>query len=311
MARGASRRPYADVIASLEPWELGPSDPGYPKALLELGGEPPRLRGYGDPGVLSGDCISVIGARRATPYGKTCARMAGRIAAECGVTVVSGGAIGCDQIAGTAAVDSGGKTVVIPGCGADVVYPASSNDLFVRAATGSGCVVSIETWGCPPLRHTFVRRNRIIAALSKSLVVCEAGKPSGTFGTATQAAELGRSVYAVPGSIFSQNSAGTNWLIENGASIVCDEESLEALIALDYNRLRMVSERSRSTQGPLLDALVASPMTSDEVAALLGLSIPEALCVLAEHEAAGLVARLVDGRFTAAQKALLGQNGAR
>ncbi len=308
MPRKTGAMKYADVIATLERWELRPKDEGYPKSILELGGEAPVLRGYGDMSVLSGDCLSVIGARRATPYGKTCAKIAGRLAAECGITVVSGGAIGCDQIAGRAAVDAGGKTVVIPGCGADIVYPASSNELFVRAATGSGCVVSIETWGCPPLRHTFVRRNRIIAALSKSLVVCEASKPSGTFSTATQAAELGRNVYAIPGSIFSQNSSGTNWLIENGASIVCDEESLEALISLDYNRLRMVSERSRQSQGPLLDALVASPMSCEEVANLLGVTIPEALCTLAEYETAGLVARIIDGRFTAAQKGLLGQN---
>lgn len=311
MARGRRGPTYAEVIAGLERWELAPEDSGYPKGVLELDGQAPVLRGYGDPSVLVGDCISVIGARRATPYGKTCAKMAGRLAAECGVTVVSGGAVGCDQIAGRAAVEAGGKTVVIPGCGADVVYPASSDGLFVSAVTGAGCVISIETWGCPPLRHTFVRRNRIIAALSKSLVVCEAGKPSGTFGTATQAAELGRNVYAVPGSIFSQNSSGTNWLIENGASIVCDEDSLESLIALDYDRLRLVSERSRQSRGPLLDALVASPMTCDEVAGLLGLSTPETLCVLAENEAAGLVSRMLDGRFTASQKALLGQNGGR
>ncbi len=302
---------YAEVIAGLVRWELTPEDSGYPKGVLELDGQAPVLRGYGDPSVLVGDCISVIGARRATPYGKTCAKMAGRLAAECGVAVVSGGAVGCDQIAGRAAVEAGGKTVVIPGCGADVVYPASSDSLFVSAVTGAGCVISIETWGCPPLRHTFVRRNRIIAALSKSLVVCEAGKPSGTFSTATQAAELGRNVYAVPGSIFSQNSSGTNWLIENGASIVCDEDSLESLIALDYDRLRLVSERSKQSRGPLLDALVASPMTCDEVAELLGLSTPETLCVLAENEAAGLVSRMLDGRFTASQKALLGQNGDR
>ncbi len=308
---GCRGRSYAQVIKSLVPWELRKGDELYPKGVLELSGEPPVLRGYGDPRVLRGDCISVIGARRATPYGKTCAKISGRIAAECDITLISGGAVGCDQIAGTAAVNAGGKTVVVPGCGADVVYPASSEELFIRAVTGSGCVVSIERWGCPPLRHTFVRRNRIIAALSKSLVVCEAGKPSGTFSTATQAAELGRNVYAIPGSIFSQNSSGTNWLIENGASIVCDEESLSSLIAYDYGRLRMESKASRASRGTLLDALVASPMTSEEIAALLKLDIPRTLGVLAEQEALGQVTRLMDGRFAPTERALLGQNGSR
>ncbi len=309
MARPRVR--YLDVIAKMRPFEIRAGDEGYPPALLELDGEPFVIRGYGDPSVLLGDCVSVIGARRATPYGKACAKMAGRVAAECGITVVSGGAVGCDQIAGTAALDAGGKTVVIPGCGADVVYPASSESLFVRAVQGGGCVISIEPWATPPLRFTFVRRNSAIAALSKSLIVCEAGRPSGTFGTATKAAELGRRVYAVPGSIFSANSRGTNWLIEDGAAIVSDEESLESLIALDYGRLRMESERSRESRGKLLDALVASPMAVEEIAELLATTVPSALATLAEQEALGNVARLMDGRFAADERALLGQNGGR
>ena len=223
------------------------------------------LHGYGDPSVLSGECISIVGARKATPYGRTCAKMAGRAAAECGITVVSGGAIGCDQCAGTAALDAGGRTVVIPGCGADCVYPSSSDKLFARAVRGGGCVVSLEHWGAPPARYTFVRRNKAIAALSTVLVVCEAARPSGTFHTATTAAELGRRVYAVPGSIFSANSRGTNWLIESGASIVTDEESLEGLISLDYGRLRTQVESHDLPRGALLDALVASPMRADEI----------------------------------------------
>lgn len=300
---------YVRLIEGMERWELNRTDAGYPKALLDLEGDAPVLRGYGDPSVLIGDCISVIGARRANPYGITCARMAGRVSAECGIAVVSGGAVGCDQAAGTAALDAGGKTIVIPGCGADMVYPASSNELFCRAVRGGGCVVSIERWGTRPARYTFVRRNRIIAALSESLIVCEAGKPSGTFSTATAAAELGRRVYAIPGSIFSANSQGTNWLIENGASIVTDESALESLISLDYGRLRLCGEARESSRGELLDALVASPMTVDEIASFLRLELSQTLVLLAEQEALGLVCRLPDARFAPTQQALLGQNG--
>lgn len=306
VARGAGS--YASTVAGLERWELCRGDPGYPPALLDLEGETPVLRGYGDPTVLLEDCVSVIGARRANPYGITCARMAGRVAAECGVVVVSGGAVGCDQTAGTAALDAGGKTVVIPGCGADVVYPASSEDLYCRAVREGGCVLSIERWGTRPARYTFVRRNRVIAAFSASLIVCEAGRPSGTFSTATTAAELGRRVYAVPGSIFSANSQGTNWLIENGASIVTDEAALESLIALDYGRLRLASDVRSESRGELLDALVASPMTVDEIARFLRVELPQALVLLAEQEALGLVCRLPDARFAPTQQALLGQN---
>lgn len=146
----AAHSEYRSIIEGLQRWEIAPNDPSYPPALLDLGHEAPVLHGYGDPSVLSGECISIVGARKATPYGRTCAKMAGRAAAECGITVVSGGAIGCDQCAGTAALDAGGKTVVIPGCGADCVYPSSSDELFARAVRGGGCVVSLEHWGAPP-----------------------------------------------------------------------------------------------------------------------------------------------------------------
>lgn len=169
-------------------------------------------------------------------------------------------------------------------------------------------MVSVEHWGCPPTRWTFLKRNRAIAALSWSLIVCEAGRPSGTFGTATQAADLGRRVYAIPGSIFSANSSGTNWLIESGAAIVVDEESLEALIALDYGRLRMSGEPKPKERGALLDALVANPMLPDEISRLIDLDLPSTLALLAEHEAMGLVTRLMDGRFAPTEDSYLGQN---
>lgn len=304
---GAPSR-YLSVIEEMARWELAPGDAGYPEPLLDLGDEAPVLHGYGDPSALLGECISIIGARKASPYGKTCAKMAGRAAAECGITVVSGGAVGCDQCAGTSALDAGGKTVVIPGCGADRVYPSSSDELFARAVSHGGCVVSLEHWGASPARYTFVRRNNVIAALSSVLVVCEAGRPSGTFHTATKAAELGRKVYAVPGSIFSANSRGTNWLIESGASAVIDEESLEGLIALDYGRLRSQVESHDLPRGKLLDALVASPMRADEISVFLGLGLPQTLAVLAEQEVLGLVCRLPDARFAPTEAALVGHN---
>lgn len=301
-----ARESYADAAARAERWELAPGDAGYPEPLLDLEDRAPVLRGIGDKDALSGDCISIVGARLATPYGIACARMAGRVAAECGVTVVSGGARGCDHEAGAAAVGSGGRTVVIPGCGADVVYPRSSEGLFADAVSGHGCVVSLERWGAPPRKYAFVRRNEVIAALSASLVVCEAGRPSGTFGTATRAAELGRRVYAVPGSIFSPTSRGTNWLIESGAAVVCDEQSLEGLVALDYGRLRFSpSGCGKTPKGSLASALAASPMTPDEVAALMGTDLPRALAELSAQELAGLVVRLGDGRYMASAEALL------
>lgn len=299
---------YARVLRSAPRFELAPEDSGYPRRLADLGSKAPVIYGVGSPETLGQDCLSVIGARKATPYGLACAGMAGRIAAECGVCVVSGGAVGCDSRAARAALDAGGTTVVIPGCGADLVYPKTSDELFADAVVRGGCVLSMERWGTKPARYTFVRRNSLIAALSQSLVVCEAGRPSGTFSTAMVACDLGRRVYAVPGSIFSPTSRGTNWLIEAGAAPVCDEASLEGLVALDYGRLRMSDARMRGSRGKLMDALVASPLDVTQVAGLLACTVPEAMGTLAELEAAGAVCRLIDGRFTASETELVGHN---
>ena len=114
-------------------WELELGGEGYPQSLVELQNPPEVLRGIGDREVLSGPCLAVIGARRATPYGIAAAELAGRVAAECGVTVVSGGAMGCDYAAGMAAAAAGGRTIVVAGTGADVPYPASSTPVFQAA----------------------------------------------------------------------------------------------------------------------------------------------------------------------------------
>lgn len=287
-------------------WELSAGEAGYPPPLMDLG-KPPTLYGLGDPGALLGECMSVIGARRATPYGLACAEMAGRVGAECGLVVVSGGAIGCDHAAARAALDAGGETVVVAGCGADRVYPASSADVFGEAAAGRGCVVSLERWGAPPTRYTFPRRNAVIAALSACLFVTEAGARSGTMSTAETARELGRPIFAVPGAIFSPQSAGTNRLIADGAQMVCDERDLELAISLSYNRARLVGDSERPDLGDVVSALVACPLRPQELAERTNRGVVELMRILADYESAGLVERLPDGRFAASRKALLGK----
>lgn len=297
---------YASVTRSRDRWELRSGDEGYPPCLDELPGELGVLYGIGSPSALGGPCISIVGSRRATPYGLACARMAGRVAAECGITVVSGGAMGCDHEASKAALDAGGRTVIVAGTGADVVYPRSSDDIFADAVRRGGCVISLERWGSAPRKYAFPKRNRVIAALSRSLLVCEAGVPSGTFSTAGCASELGRGVYAIPGSIFSPLSRGANWLLESGASIIPDEQALEMRISLDYNRLRLVSEGGgEESLDSLLEALVACPMRPDEVARAFSMDLSQALMTLASHEAAGMVRQLPDGRFAPTEEVLL------
>lgn len=287
-----------------ERWVLHPSDEEWPRQLDELHGAPKRLFGMGDKSSLKGPFISIIGARRASPYGLAIAEMAGRVAAQCDITVVSGGAMGCDYEALRAALDEGGRVVIVSGVGADRVYPPSSRDVFEEARERGGSVISMEEWGKGPLPYSFPKRNRLIAALGSSLMVCEAGVPSGTFSTANAAAELGRTVYAAPGSIFSPSSRGTNLLVQQGASVICDERSLETSISLDYDRLRL-TEESDATWGRIMSALVTSPMRPDELATRLGEEVLTTVRSLVGYEAAGLVTRLPDGRYSPTKEAYL------
>lgn len=292
-----------------EGWTLTPADPSWPDALDDLASPPELLYGMGSPEVLSGPCIAIVGARRATPYGLAVAEMVARVAVECGATVVSGGAMGCDHAAGAAALKAGGRTVVVSGCGADVVYPRSSADVYEGAVACGGAVVSAERWGSEPRRWAFPKRNAFIAALASVLVVTEAGLRSGTMSTADAAIELGRIVYAVPNSIFSPSASGTNRLIAEGARPIVDEQSLAVSISLDFGLLRGSVESARDDVGPLMSALVASPTRPDELAERLNESALSVLRALTDYEARGFVERLPDGRYSPTKAFLLGHNG--
>ena len=290
-------------------WVLRPGAEGWPEGLDELTRAPEALFGRGDPSALSGPAIAVVGSRRATPYGLAIAEMAGRVAAECGVTVVSGGAMGCDAAAAEGALRAGGRSVVVAGTGADVVYPSTSAGVFSRSVSDGGAVVSAQPWGTGPRRWAFPQRNVLIAALSQVLVVTEAGARSGTLSTADAAAELGRTLYAIPGSIFSPNSVGTNRLIAEGARVIPDERSLEIAISLDFGSARLPRPGCRPCEGPVMGALLAQAARPDELAARLGDDVLTTLRTLTDYEARGMVERLPDGRYSPSRSWLVGHNG--
>lgn len=280
-------------------FELERDDEMFPKALLEESSlKPNRLYGIGDPEVLDTPCLSVIGARKATPYGLAISEMAGRVAAESGITVVSGGAMGCDHAASSAALAAGGKTIIVAGNGADRIYPPTSSDVFHEAVEKGGAVISIEQWGTSPAKHTFPKRNVVIAALSPVLLVAEAGERSGTMSTCNAALEMDRTIYAVPGSIFAPHSQGTNRLIRDGAIPVVSEVDLETQLAMDYGVLRVVAESMPGQVGEVVSALLSSPMRPEELAARLGQSVLTLLRILAEYESRGIVEHLPDGRYS-------------
>ena len=297
----------AETTGTVPMWDLHIGDEAYPQSLREMKAPPEVIHGVGCVDALSTMCLGVIGARLATPYGMATASMAGRVAAESGITLVSGGAMGCDVAALRGALDAGGKAIVVSGVGADRVYPKSSRDVFERAPRQGGAVIALAPWGAQVHKFAFLQRNTIIAALSTALVVCEAGQRSGTTSTALAATEMGREVYAVPGSVFSPESQGANALIRDGAHIICSESDLELLISRDFGVLRLVQERPASPRGRVLSALVASPMRADDLANHLAMKPLELLRILADYEVAGAVRRLPDGRYAATEETLLGQ----
>ncbi len=281
----------------------------YPPGLLEVEDPPRQLYVLGNPEALLRPSIAIIGARKATPYGLACARMAATCAADLRIQVVSGAAIGCDQTAQREAVDGGVSSVAVLGGGADVVYPASSAGLLEDILTRDGAVVSLQPWGAPPVGWSFVRRNPVIAGLARALVICEAGMPSGTFSTAEAAEAAGREVLVFPGSVFSPNSRGSNYLLGQSSTFmpVWDRACLEVALGRTFGRL--VSPRSQTGPGyagagtgevgeRLLRILEASPELPGALARSARLSAGELMRHLGELEVLGLVRRLADGRYS-------------
>ena len=298
-------------------FELALGDELYPDALAEIDDPPKRIYGIGNPASLVPG-VAIIGARKATPYGITCTeRFAGLVAVR-GLTIIAGGAIGCDLAAHETAVDMGTPTVVVFGSGADVTYPKRGADVFQRAIDQGGAVISENTWGTPPLPGCFPRRNRIIAGLAALLVIVEAGLPSGTISTADAALSQGKEVAVVPGAITSPASAGSNKLLTQGATPLVDEDSLDDALAAAFRR--MPSESGESP-GPEVDgapalgflpaseemlaadevlaALAAQPYRLDELLDCFDISAAELAARLSGYEMAGLVERDRGGMYHA------------
>lgn len=286
-------------MSTLERWEVRRGDPLYPRQLLRAERPPDVLYCIGDAALLTPG-LAVVGSRRQTPYGRECTTLLAGRAASRGVTVISGAAVGCDQSAHRAAIDSGGRTVAVLGCGADLDYPPSARRLL-EAVRREHLVVSELPWGCPPARWTFPERNRIIAGLAAALLVVEASLPSGTFSTADHALRAGTEVFAVPGSILSPLSRGTNRLIRDGAGVIADGEDLDLALSrcglLTHAAAPGDSLSVPPEADPIETMLAASPLTADEVAFELQCSVQDATRALALLELRGTVQRTPDGRY--------------
>jgi DNA processing protein len=197
---------------------LAPDEAGYP-ALLRVMTSPPVLWVRGALADEDALAIAIVGSRQATPYGLEVAERLGADLAARGITIVSGLARGVDTAAHRGALAAGGRTIAVLGCGIDVLYPPESGPL-VAEIVHHGAVLSQFPPGAPPHAIHFPARNRILAGLALGVVVVEATERSGALITAGHAGDLGREVFAVPGRITSDTSAGPNGLIAEGAKLV-------------------------------------------------------------------------------------------
>ena len=271
-------------------WACCRHDSVYPASLHDALDAPWALIGRGDRRLLAdiepGGAVTVVGARRATSYGREVARELGRDLASAGIVVVSGLAFGVDACAHRGALETG-ATIAVLGCGPDTAYPAAHRSLW-RQVCESGLVLSELPPGAPPWRWTFPARNRIMAALTGMTVVVEAAARSGSLITADLAADLGRDLGAVPGPVTSRASAGPNNLLAGGACVVRDaQDVLDAMLGVGVRRLDRAGAALDSRQLDALAAVEAGASTCDGVATALGLPGAEAAAALARLELLG------------------------
>jgi len=195
------------------------ADHGYPQSLLQAGDPPLILYAKGRIELLQAPSLAMVGSRNATAQGIENARAFAANLSQAGVTVVSGLALGIDAAAHRGGLEGPASTIAFIGTGADRIYPTRNAELARRIAV-EGLIVSEFALGTPPLSHNFPRRNRLIAAIARGTLVVEAAPASGSLITARLAGELGREVFAIPGSIHSPLSRGCHQLIRQGAKLV-------------------------------------------------------------------------------------------
>lgn len=279
-------------------------DPKYPVRLKEIYDYPPLLYIRGS--LLPEDewCLAVVGTRRPTVYGRQVTEEIVTELARSKITIVSGLAKGIDAIGHRSALEVGGRSIAVFAGGLDTVYPAENASL-ARSIIKQGALLSEHHPGTRPRPENFPRRNRILSGLSLGVLVVEAGESSGALITAHLALEQNREVFAIPGSILSAVSRGTNHLIQEGAKLVRDySDILEELNLTAVARQVEMKEiiPSSDAETLLLKKLGAEPTHIDEVCRLSGLPVSEVSSTLAMMELKGLVKQVGTMNYTLARE---------
>lgn len=270
------------------------ADPDYPQSLLETADPPPVLYLKGRPALLNAPTLAVVGSRNATPQGVRDAEAFAAELSAAGWTIVSGLAMGIDAAAHRGGLSGVGATLAVVGTGLDTVYPALNHALAHRIAA-EGALLSEFPLGAGAHPGHFPRRNRLISGLARGVLVVEAALQSGSLITARQAAELGREVFALPGSIHSPLSKGCHALIKQGAKLA--ESAADLLEELGGRRPVAAPVALGAEEDALLARLDFEPIDLETLCERTNLTLEQAYAMLLPLELAGRLAKLPGGRY--------------
>ena len=270
------------------------ADAIYPKLLLEISNPPPVLLAKGNLALLAAPCIAMVGSRSSTPQGEKNAEDFAKALSEQGFTVVSGMALGIDGAAHRGALKGSGSTIAVVGTGLDIVYPSKHRDL-AHEIVKKGLMISEFAIGTPSKPQNFPRRNRIISGLSLGCLVVEANIQSGSLITARLAAEQGREVFAIPGSIHSPVAKGCHLLIKQGAKLV--DSTHDIVEELGFAALNTPIKAEAIEDNLLLKAMGYDAVTLDVLMAITGLNTEVITSELLLLELDGKITKIAGGKY--------------
>ena len=273
------------------------ADADYPALLMEIADPPVMLFLKGRRELLGAPGLAVVGSRNATPGGKQTAELFSGTLSDAGLTIVSGMAMGIDAAAHQGGLAGRGSSIAVVGTGLDLVYPARNKGLAHTLAE-NGLIMSEFSLGTPALANNFPRRNRIISGLSRGVLVVEAALASGSLITARMAAEQGRDVFAIPGSIHSPFAKGCHHLIKQGAKLVDDASDILLELGLAPGVGAGATANAPGMVGDLvLDAMGFDPVSIDALTGRVAMPTEKIVARLTELELDGAIASLPGGKY--------------
>ncbi len=239
--------------------KLSIKSPQFPDSLRALDDAPKSLNVLGN--MPTGTYVAIVGTRKPTAYGQQMTYELARELSRAGAVIVSGLAYGCDSIAHQAVIDTGGKTVAVLAHGLDRVYPVAHRDLAKAILAYGGALISEYEPGTVPMQFRFIERNRIIAAISRAVIVTEASARSGALFTANRAHQLGIGLMAVPGQVTNPNAAGPNNLIHDGATLI--RSAADAIVELGFLAKETTPVPAASAEEALILELLSGNTTAN------------------------------------------------